>query len=86
MSAKSVAALIPTNYRREMLNLEVIQNAQPIASDGPMQYLATIWQNYIAPNEVINCPLCYQRVLNNFKELLPVLAELERESKLLEGL
>lgn len=86
MSTRNIASLIPANYRKEILDLNVIETAQPIATDGGMQYLATIWQNYIAPTEVINCPLCYQRVLKNFKELLPVIADLEKESKLLGSL
>lgn len=86
MSAKLIAARIPANYRKEILELEIIQNAAPIATDGGMQYLATIWQTYIAPQETINCPLCYERVLKNFKELLPILADMEKEAKLLEGI
>lgn len=86
MSPKQIAACIPAHYRKEILELQIIETAQPIAADGGMQYLAVLWKNYIAPTEDINCPRCYERVLKNFKELLPLLADLEKESKLLESI
>jgi hypothetical protein len=82
---RELAKLIPDEYRREILQLNMITNAKGSASDPNMHYLATIWKNYIEPGFSPDCGLCYGRVLENMKHLQPVLIELEQESKLLKS-
>lgn len=86
MTAKDIAGRIPASYRKEILELNMIQTAQPITSDASMEYLATIWKTYLAPHENITCPLCLVRILNNYKEMLSIFIDIEKQSRLLEAI
>lgn len=85
MNIKKIAALIPPEYRKEILDLEMIDKAIPNNTDTTMHYLSVIWKNYIEPNFDPSCNLCYTRVLDNMKKLKPILVELEKESRLLNN-
>lgn len=84
MSLVTIANLIPAEYRKEILELNIIEKAVAIAGDPNMDYLSTIWKDYIEPDFEPDCPLCFTRVLKNFKNLKPTLIELEKNSKLLD--
>ncbi|MGE9312879.1 hypothetical protein ACLOAU_14625 [Niabella sp. CJ426] len=84
MKIIEIAKMIPSEYRKEILEMDMIANAQATASDNTMYYLATIWKNYIEPTFQGDCNLCYARVLNSYKQLFPDLIELEKQSKLID--
>lgn len=83
MNVKAFAALIPAEYRKEILDLDMIDKAIPNNTDTTMHYLSVIWKNYIEPDFDPSCNLCYSRVLNNMKKIKPTLIELEQQSRLL---
>jgi hypothetical protein len=85
MTAKQIAQLIPAEYRKEILDTNVIGSAQPVTGDPSMTYLGVIWKNYVAPDEKLDCALCLERILGNFKNLLPDIVALEKDRQLLES-
>lgn len=86
INLKNIAALIPVEFRREILDLDMISNAVVSVGNNEMHYLATIWKEYVDPQFEPVCPLCLGTCLKNWKQLLPWLIELEQESKLLDDL
>jgi hypothetical protein len=84
MTPKEIAQLIPAEYRKEILELNIIENAQAISSNESMLYLVAIWKNYVEPDFSGDCNLCLGRVLTNLKNMLPTFVELEKESNLLK--
>lgn len=85
MNIRQIAELIPAEYRREILELNMIDNAIATNTDATMGYLGVIWKNYIEPDFSPDCNLCYGRVLTNFKQMKKTLCELEQESQLLKS-
>lgn len=83
MTQTDLAALIPAEYRKEILLTNMISNAQAIAGDRSMGYLFTIWKNYIEPGISESCNMCYARVLNNYKGLQDAFVQLEKDANLL---
>lgn len=83
MSIKELAKLIPAEYRREILQLDMISRANAQGSDPSMLHLAVVWKNYIEPDFEGGCPLCYSRVLTTFRSMQDDLIELERNENLL---
>jgi hypothetical protein len=83
MTSTDIAKLIPAEYRKEILDLKMIEHAQAIQTNDDMHYLFTIWKNYIEPGIEMDCGLCIQRILGNYKQLLPVLITLEKDLQLL---
>lgn len=81
---RDIAQLIPPEYRREILELNMLQKAQAIRSDPTMNYLGVIYKNYIDPGFSGDCPLCYSRVLDHFRAMRTIFIELENERKLLD--
>ncbi len=88
MTLRQIAARIPAEYRKEILQTNMISNATASNADASMSYLLTIWQNYVEPDEIIDigCGLCKERILKNYRELQAILLDLEKESNLLNGL
>lgn len=88
MTVKQLAAQIPAEYRREILLTNMIGMAVPSQhskqNKDPMYFLFTYWKVYINPDEKADCNLCYTRILNNYKSMLPVLIELEKEANILK--
>jgi hypothetical protein len=84
MTIKALAKQIPPEYRKEILHTNMISGAVATASDASMSYLGIIWKNYIDPNENMDCGLCLQRILENYRQMQPSLIELEKESNLLD--
>lgn len=85
MNIKKIAERIPGEYRKEILDLEMIDKAIPNNTDNTMHYLSVIWKNYIEPDFDAACNLCYSRVLDNMKKLKPILIEIEKENRLLNN-
>jgi hypothetical protein len=83
MSAQRIAELIPPEYRKEILELNMIDTAVAQHTDNSMHYLGVIWKNYIEKDFTPDCNFCYARVLRNFKAIKPILIKLEMDSKLL---
>jgi hypothetical protein len=84
MSAERIAALIPPEYRKEILELNMIDTAIPQATDTTMHYLAVIWKQYVEPGFSADCNMCYAKLLKNLKVIKPLLIKLEMDSKLLK--
>ena len=86
MRLREIAQLIPGEYRREILELNMIDNAVAIANNPDMNYLGVIWKNYVDSGFTGDCNLCYGELLKNLKALKGTLIELENESKMLNAL
>lgn len=83
MNYRQIAELIPEEYRKELLETNMISKASAVASNASMFYLFTIWSNYVEPGLEIGCGSCLERILNNYEQLLPTFIELEKSRKLL---
>lgn len=88
MSVKQLAAKLPENIIRELVEENVIARAVVNATDAYMDYLFVLWYNYYEPNGQgnKNCPYCLNNILNNFKGMQDAIVELYREQKQLESL
>jgi hypothetical protein len=86
MTTRQLSELIPAEYRREILELNIINTAIAQPTDPSMQYLGKIWKEYIEKDFAPDCPLCYTRVLDNLKQMQKHFIEIERETKLLDQL
>jgi hypothetical protein len=64
----------------------MITSAIASTTDPTMQYLGVIWINYVAPDESLECSLCMERILNNYRQLLPVFVEMEKQTNLLDSI
>lgn len=80
-----IAKQIPDEYRKEILELNMIDNAKATAGDQPMHYLVVIWQNYIEKDFDAECNLCRSRVLTNMRAMRNELIELEKQHNLLKS-
>lgn len=85
MNLNQIASLIPQEYRTEILQTNMVANAVAVSTDANMYYLATIWRNYVSPED-ITCSLCLERILKNYKQLLPTLIEMEKQKNLLNSI
>lgn len=83
---RQIAALIPAEFRKEILDLKMIENAIVSVGNNDMHYLATLWKEYVDPQFEPVCPLCLGDCLKNWKQLLPYLEEIEQEENLLDSL
>jgi hypothetical protein len=88
MTVKEIAEKIPESYRAEILELNMINRAQASRMDASMEYLFTTWKIYVEPEAdlTLDCGLCVERVLQNWKAIMPSMIELEKNRKLLAGL
>ncbi len=84
MNLTQIAQLIPTEYRKEILLTNSIQTAIATTTDPTMMYLAKVWKEYVEPNEKLDCGLCMERILNNYRQLQNIFIELEKQSSLLD--
>ena len=83
MTYKQLAALIPSEYRKEILQLNMVQSAVGVPYNPTMQYLITIWTAYIEPDFTPDCNICCGRALDGFKAMLPAMIQMEKEDNLL---
>lgn len=79
----SVVDNIPIDIMERMLNENMIANAVPIASSVEMGNLMVIWRGYVEPELQVNCNLCYNRILNNFRQLQDNMVERVRLNNML---
>lgn len=84
MSVERIAALIPAEYRKEILELNMIDTAIAQHTDTTMHYLAVVWKNYIEHDFKAECNFCLARVLKNMNAMKPILIKMELDSKLLK--
>jgi hypothetical protein len=87
MTLTDIAKLIPAKYRSEIVMTNMIQNAQATPGNPSLAYLFTIWKEYVEPSQelAMECAACVDRVLKNYRSLLPVFIELEKEARLLNN-
>lgn len=82
MFIKKIAEMIPDKVRSEVLLTEkdIIENAVASASNENMQKLLKIWHTFVEPNkESVNCSVCLNGIITNFKQLKPYLIDLEND-------
>lgn len=84
MTSRQLAEKIPAEFRKEILGANMIVEAQANKQNPTMQYLATIWKDYIEPDFKIGCNLCMDRCLKGFRALQEPLIQLEKNSRLLD--
>src|SRR6185295_15559151 len=75
-----LAKLIPEIERREILELNLIEQAKALATDGTMDYLCMIWQKAIDPHFSKDSDHGLTMVLKTLKEIKPALLQLELEA------
>lgn len=85
---KTLALRIPKQLRDEILTENYIANVVSITDNVYMQYLWTVWYEYvdIGGELDIECGYCRAAVIENFMKLQPALIEIHKEEKLLEKL
>lgn len=86
----AVAKSIPPEFRRQLLNDNIIYKAVVTPGDTHMAILIIIYRTYIfseePPIDINNpCLKCLAKILEVFRVIQPELVTLEKESKLLEG-
>ncbi len=84
-SLRALAEQIPAEYRREILELNLIDNAVAIAGNESMHFLGAAWKTYIDPEWEPDCNLCYGKVLKNFKAMKETMITMEQEAELLKN-
>jgi hypothetical protein len=83
---RDIAVRILPTYRRKLLEGNLIYKAVPAPNDEHMRVLYTVWTTFVDTSGMLepDCAYCMADILNNFKQLQPVLVELEQEAALLE--
>lgn len=79
------ARLIPDEYRKEIIELDLVNKAKAQTTDGTMNYLGVIWKNYIDPGYELTCNSCCDKVLKAFRLMLPIFINIEKENRLLKA-
>ena len=85
MTVREIAQMIPQEYRKEIIETGLIHSAIPTITNPSMNYLGIIWKNYVSPEEDLHCGLCLQRIIENYRQMEPILIQLEKERKLLNS-
>jgi hypothetical protein len=87
---RTIAKKIPDRIRsvKLMTDDDPIGNAKAVSGDIYLLLLFAIWSEFIEPlaDADLTCGLCKARLLKNFRELKPVLIELEKEYQVLLAL
>lgn len=86
MTLNQIASLIPAEYRTEIIGCRMIEHAQAHKADDNMNYLFTIWSTYIEHGLDMSCGLCIERILKNWKQLHPILIEMDKNAQLLKAI
>jgi hypothetical protein len=95
-----IAALIPPDFRRQLLENNEIYKAVPENNDLNMQVLFVLYSNFIDPNNAMyaykstdgyieiqtTCKICLNNIIAKFRELEPFLVQLEKEKQLYENI
>jgi len=83
-NAQKLAESIPAEYRKEIVEMNMIQEAKAQSTDPFMIHLSVIYRNYIDGTFSLDCNLCAGRCLDVWKVMLPHLVELEKNSNTLD--
>jgi bacterioferritin-associated ferredoxin len=86
---KAIALKIPDRVRAILTSeSDPIGNATAAAGDKNLQLLSRIWHEFIETHAPVNleCAKCRETLRSNFKELKPVLKEIEAEHNSLKEL
>lgn len=75
---------IPVSDRKTILEGDYISKAIPGSME--MDFLMQVWKKNIEPDLQVTCNLCYDRVLKNWKSILPALIVLEKNYRILNEL
>jgi hypothetical protein len=91
MTNYQTAKLIPTEFRTQIVDDNVIYKAVVAPDDVQMNILVILYQNYIfTEGELVDmsnpCLACLSKILDIFKLLLPEFLLLEKDRKLLEDI
>jgi hypothetical protein len=80
MNKAQIAASIPHEIRQKIL-LEWIPEAKPVIGNPAFEMLWEAFFIYVDPNGVkkSDCPICWNNVLNNWKNLQSALQYAEQE-------
>lgn len=74
---------LPLHEIYEIISTNRIAKAKPYLDDYDMRMLTITWRAYIEPTVELGCPHCYVRIINNFKEMQPIMIEILKEQQLL---
>lgn len=87
MTEKQIAGSIPSEYRRKII-LEWLPAARPSMASDEFRILWEMYFIYVDSNAIkkADCPQCLSNVLNNWRHLAKVIAEVERDYNLIESL
>lgn len=87
MTEQQIAKSIPHEFREKII-LEWLPAARPSMASEEFKMLWEAYFIYIDPDGIpkADCPRCLDNVLNNWKHLGKVIAEVEREYNLIEQL
>lgn len=85
---RDIALLIPAEYRKQILEENVIYKAVPASNDRHMSILFTIWTHYIDPGTPVkmDCPYCLADIIKNFQGLQEAFIEIAKDEAFLESL
>ncbi len=83
---RELALLIPDEERRFILENNYVGKAIGIIGNKEMDYLFKLWKYFIEPSVEASCNACYERILKNYKQLVTVLIDLEKESNTLKSI
>jgi hypothetical protein len=82
--SQAVANLFPLELVESILRENLIFNAQAQAGSTDMAKLMVYWKNYVEADLKSDCNMCFQRVLNNFKNLQPYFINMVKTGDLLD--
>lgn len=80
-----IAKLFTDKARKDILTEDLINKAQPTHSSNEMKLLMLYWVQFVEPQVKADCGVCFERVLNNYRQLQNFLIKLEQDSRLLDG-
>ena len=85
-TALDIAQLIPRKYRDHIVAENLIYKAIGRQGDTHMKQLCIIWSQYVEPGYEIDdsCPVCLNRILENYRALESHIVELCKADKLLD--
>lgn len=86
MKISEIAAAIPAEYRKEILETNMIADSIAQRGNPQIEYLANVWKVYVEAAFNPTCNRCLETLKRNFVIMQPILIKLEQESKLLNDL
>ncbi|MFA6060051.1 MAG: hypothetical protein WC756_17745 [Taibaiella sp.] len=88
MTLHQLAIAIPKEYRDQIIDENMIYKAIGASTDRHMRILFTIWSQYVDPHgdNDMGCPACINNILNNFKQLEPILIDIRKQEQILDSI